>query len=237
MVERPRRRRGGRRAAGDDFDGDGEGDGGWALIRRPNASESSGAELNGAHPAVCNEGDATSSAHLSSRSNCPHRRLRRPQNHSYLLHTTCALMATFTLIGAMHHAAFLTRTGRGSLRTQPSGGNLCPNSVLASSRVSGGSGSNGNLLQTNIFGGSRYTATSRRVSSLLMSDTEMQSPGAASDVEDEDEWHTVLAAFQMYKAAYGDLKVPSRFVVPGMAPWPGECHKFQRKWVLFLATP
>lgn len=25
----------------------------------------------------------------------------------------------------------------------------------------------------------------------------------------------------MYKAAYGDLKVPSRFVVPAMPPWPG----------------
>lgn len=29
-----------------------------------------------------------------------------------------------------------------------------------------------------------------------------------------------MAAFQMYKAAYGDLKVPSRFVVPAMPPWP-----------------
>ena len=225
MAERPWRRRGGRRrAAGDDADGEGEGDGGWAHIRRPNASESSGAELSGAHPAVCNGGGAASSAHLSSRSNGPHRRLRRHKSHSYLLHTTCALMATFTLIGALHHAAFVTRTGRGStLRTQPSisGGNLCHNSALASSRVCGG------LLQTNVFGGSRSTATSRRVSSLLMSDTEMQSPGAASDVEDEDEWHTVLAAFQMYKAAYGDLKVPSRFVVPGMTPWPGElCSMF-----------
>ena len=42
------------------------------------------------------------------------------------------------------------------------------------------------------------------------------------DDEDKDEWRTVTAAFRMYKAAYGDLKVPSRFVVPGMAPWPGE---------------
>ena len=40
--------------------------------------------------------------------------------------------------------------------------------------------------------------------------------------DDEHEWRTVLAAFQMYKAAYGDLKVPSRFIVPGMAPWPGK---------------
>lgn len=57
------------------------------------------------------------------------------------------------------------------------------------------------------------------------SDVELQSQNAQSDVEDEDEWRTVVAAFQMYKAAYGDLKVPSRFIVPGMAPWPGEKNK------------
>lgn len=37
---------------------------------------------------------------------------------------------------------------------------------------------------------------------------------------DEEEWRTLIAAFKMYKAAYGDLKVPSRFVVPAMPPWP-----------------
>jgi hypothetical protein len=55
------------------------------------------------------------------------------------------------------------------------------------------------------------------------SDTEVQTDAAQSKVDDdEEEWRTVLAAFKMYKAAYGDLKVPSRFIVPGMAPWPGE---------------
>ena len=59
--------------------------------------------------------------------------------------------------------------------------------------------------------------------SLKMSDMDVQSQQTEqSNVEDEDEWRTVLAAFQMYKAAYGDLKVPSRFIVPGMAPWPGK---------------
>lgn len=38
---------------------------------------------------------------------------------------------------------------------------------------------------------------------------------------DKDEWRALISAFQMYKAAYGDLKVPSRFVVPSMPPWPG----------------
>ena len=38
---------------------------------------------------------------------------------------------------------------------------------------------------------------------------------------EEEDWEALTAAFQMYKAAYGDLKVPSRFVVPSMPPWPG----------------
>ena len=39
---------------------------------------------------------------------------------------------------------------------------------------------------------------------------------------DEDEWMAMLAAFKMYKAAYGNLKVPLRFTVPALAPWPGQ---------------
>jgi len=65
-----------------------------------------------------------------------------------------------------------------------------------------------------------------RPDSWLLSATSIDSETLSSPVEDEDEWRTVLAAFQMYKAAYGDLKVPSRFVVPGMAPWPGKCETF-----------
>lgn len=40
--------------------------------------------------------------------------------------------------------------------------------------------------------------------------------------DDDDEWNTLVSAFKMYKAAYGDLKVPSRFVVPSMPPWPSK---------------
>jgi hypothetical protein len=40
------------------------------------------------------------------------------------------------------------------------------------------------------------------------------------EANDGEEWTAVLAAFKMYKAAYGDLKVPQRFIVPNMAPWP-----------------
>lgn len=38
--------------------------------------------------------------------------------------------------------------------------------------------------------------------------------------DDTREWKAVMAAFQMYKAAYGNLKIPQRFVVPNMKPWP-----------------
>ena len=68
----------------------------------------------------------------------------------------------------------------------------------------------------------------RSLLTLHMAETETEDKkgkrGRPKDAfeDDEAEWRTILAAFQMYKAAYGDLKVPSRFVVPGMAPWPGE---------------
>ena len=46
---------------------------------------------------------------------------------------------------------------------------------------------------------------------------------------DESEWQAVTAALQMYKAAYGDLKVPSRFVVPSLPPWPGKFRTYARR--------
>mmetsp|Transcript_9654 Transcript_9654/g.14887 ORF Transcript_9654/g.14887 Transcript_9654/m.14887 type:complete len:984 (-) Transcript_9654:55-3006(-) len=54
----------------------------------------------------------------------------------------------------------------------------------------------------------------RGVPSLLMSSEEQ------TDGDNESEWKALMAAFQMYRAAYGDLKVPARFVVPSMPPWP-----------------
>jgi len=43
---------------------------------------------------------------------------------------------------------------------------------------------------------------------------------ASSSKSDQKEWKAVFLALQLYKAAYGDLKVPARFVVPSVAPWP-----------------
>jgi hypothetical protein len=53
------------------------------------------------------------------------------------------------------------------------------------------------------------------------------SPPAGGGNDDEAEWKAVLAAFRMYKAAYGDLKVPQRFVVPNMKPWPVPAHNLK----------
>ena len=38
---------------------------------------------------------------------------------------------------------------------------------------------------------------------------------------DQNEWKAVFLTLQLYKAAFGDLKVPTKFVVPAAAPWPG----------------
>jgi hypothetical protein len=44
----------------------------------------------------------------------------------------------------------------------------------------------------------------------------------AASPGDKEEWRAILGSFQLYKAAYGDLKIPTRFVVPSMPPWPGK---------------
>ena len=131
---------------------------------------------------------------------------------------TFTMLATLTLAGAIrHHAAFVTRIGQRS---------TLPSYAKHRKRSCQGLAINPCNVQNkhNSRGSYSIIAKSRHTSSLGMSDTEVQSESAPLDVEDEDEWRTVLAAFQMYKAAFGDLKVPSRFVVPGMAPWPGEKH-------------
>lgn len=45
--------------------------------------------------------------------------------------------------------------------------------------------------------------------------------------DDEAEWKAIYAAFRLYKAAFGDLKVPQRFVVPNMKPWPKAAHELK----------
>ena len=66
----------------------------------------------------------------------------------------------------------------------------------------------------------------KNVSSTLTICHERSNDDDSSSDSDEDEWRALIASFQMYKAAYGDLKVPSRFVVPSMPPWPGKFYYF-----------
>lgn len=70
-----------------------------------------------------------------------------------------------------------------------------------------------------------HRTSSRSVNSRLekrIISTETRLFQATSGNDDKEEWRALLATFQLYKAAYGDLKIPIRFVVPSMKPWPGK---------------
>jgi hypothetical protein len=56
-----------------------------------------------------------------------------------------------------------------------------------------------------------------------------QSNGDANNNADNDEaeWKAIFAAFRLYKAAFGDLKVPQRFIVPNIKPWPEAAHELK----------
>ena len=66
---------------------------------------------------------------------------------------------------------------------------------------------------------SSVTSPSLSPTTRLFMSAETES--SASSKSDQKEWRAVFLALQLYKAAYGDLKVPARFVVPSAAPWPG----------------
>jgi len=57
-------------------------------------------------------------------------------------------------------------------------------------------------------------------STSLYSSTENKSPAGSNKKSDQHEWRAIFLALQLYKAAYGDLKIPASFVVPAAAPWP-----------------
>ena len=138
-------------------------------------------------------------------------RKRRPSRYHLMCTTILYTLAItkLTFANAFNNIAmFSSRIGRGNFQIKSSTNRILGSPNRHKSSIS-------NQLQMN---------TKRSAfTSLKMSDMDVQSQQTEhSNVEDEDEWRTVLAAFQMYKAAYGDLKVPSRFIVPGMAPWPGK---------------
>lgn len=157
--------------------------------------------------------DANISSNITGavRSNC----------RSRFMTCTMMLVTLATLTGAIrHNTAFVTRIGhRANLMDNNRGNRALPSSDSYNKKLS----------QTNFLFQSRHMMATKKsryhLSSLWMTsglDVESSMSSQTDSENNEDEWRTVLAAFQMYKAAYGDLKVPSRFVVPGMAPWPGK---------------
>jgi len=104
---------------------------------------------------------------------------------------------------------------------------LSPNKSISFSRCRTWQGAYGETVLPNSL-----TVFSRPTSRLLSSSPSSSSINSQSGKtgrrgrrrqtkeENEAEWEILLSAFQMYKAAYGDLKVPTRFVVPSMPPWP-----------------
>lgn len=152
------------------------------------------------------------------------------KGHCLLFHTIYILAAMILVRAKLPQTtAFVARRGGQSLqRSLKSDDDTHYNSAAAA--VANLMLSTTNKSTKSIFGFGRSSGilsnnpTRSGTPSWLLSATSADSEAKSSQVEDEDEWRTVIAAFQMYKAAYGDLKVPSRFVVPGMAPWPGTCE-------------
>ncbi len=83
------------------------------------------------------------------------------------------------------------------------------------------------------IGARRFSSTVSIRQSQYNSHTRLYMAPKKTEPE-EDEWKALLAALHMYKAAYGDLKVPLRFIVPGMPPWPGKNAILRSLCVYFL---
>ena len=71
----------------------------------------------------------------------------------------------------------------------------------------------------------RKSSSSPSSSGLFLSTDNKSSAAVGSTKSDQQEWRAVFLALQLYKAAFGDLNVPARFVVPAAAPWPGMYSK------------
>jgi hypothetical protein len=156
-------------------------------------------------------------------------RQRRLSHHYYNITTTTvtALAITATLLNLVSYVtAFTTTTSYHRQQQQHHHDQIHvyyrPSSITFSSLHS----------STTIFGRSTTTATTATKSYGLLPTFATPSksktglflaprPAGSGGKSDQAEWKALLMALQLYKAAYGDLKVPVRFVVPSMAPWPG----------------
>jgi hypothetical protein len=72
--------------------------------------------------------------------------------------------------------------------------------------------------------------------SITTTSTKLFLSTQGNNSSDQSEWKAVLLALQLYKAAYGDLKVPRLFVVPSMAPWPGTSTQKRRLFSSCVTT-
>ena len=75
---------------------------------------------------------------------------------------------------------------------------------------------------------------SSRAKTLLSAKTKLSTGSSKSE---QMEWKAVFLALQLYKAAYGDLKVPAKFVVPSAAPWPGMYKKNRKRKQTLYSLP
>jgi hypothetical protein len=58
-----------------------------------------------------------------------------------------------------------------------------------------------------------------RIDGVSLAATARETGSTAKD-DDTAEWRAVLAALTLYQAAFGDVKVPQKFIVPTASPWP-----------------
>lgn len=136
---------------------------------------------------------------------------------------TVAICTSGTVAFSSHDTAFLNRHHN---QQEP----LMASKSFASSSILSSVGppsSTNRQRQLNPFHSNKYKSSQLRrldVHTRLFAGTAEQHEeklgkgGKSDDVE----WNALVGSFKMYKAAYGDLKVPSRFVVPSMPPWPGQ---------------
>ncbi|MGK3733954.1 MAG: hypothetical protein ACI90V_000790 [Bacillariaceae sp.] len=146
------------------------------------------------------------------------------RNHNYFCYLTKKLTAITIVVVALYAVSSVsaftqpqnrigattttttTRSGK-STSTATEGRNV-PSGTIIHSKAS---------FLTPSKSASAFSTKKSLSSTRLFMSTENKSPKSA----DQQEWRAVFLALQLYKAAYGDLKVPPHFVVPAAAPWPG----------------
>lgn len=151
---------------------------------------------------------ATTSNHVQN-SLMPTRERKQASKKLYISHSLCLILAAACVATTSVHAFSSSNKKHSQFGILPSRVMTWSSSYLNTAFLS----SNQHAIQRH-----RWVITSLNVKASTDEDKKKKKSSKA----DEEEWNALLSAFKMYKAAYGDLKVPSRFVVPSMPPWPGK---------------